>query len=385
MGWPIHVGEPVQPEARPSWKRWALLFVGLAGVGAAWAVWSWPHGKPVDLRFWLRAAVTPLLVGCVLLGLRLNRYEQSVAASVAHDEATGQTKHKWQQWAQQALTVTACASITPERDLVAAMSSVPPVATASPHKGRKFHDWPDDGKTDPLQWAFEQLARRLDQVRPDWHGCVRSVHVQGDFEPERIESAWRGALAVVQRPSLAPVARFDVRDWENMFDEPDARPRLFVGVQAWSFSREPLDFSELAVALLVSGSSATGSVATPAAWIGRPMPTSTEMLDADLAMLLNYSEIDPGTIGRVWFTGVPPDFPGTMKLSASLSHGSTGVSSYLIDHYLGPAHIAQYWFALAAASEIQANGNPQLVIGHAAKGLTIHLITGPTAAHPITA
>lgn len=384
MAWPINVGETVHPGTRPSLKLFALLFVCLTGACAAWAVWSWPHGAPVDMRFWLRAAVTPMLIGCTLLGLRINRYEQSVAASVASEESSAQTKVEWKAWTQRAIDVIACAAITPEQDLVAAMTSVPPTATASPHKGRKFHDWPDDGKPDPTQWAFEQLIRKLDEVLPEWRGCVQSVHVEGDLETERLRSAWLGALVVVQCPVAAPVFRFDASDWDSLFDEHAAGLRLFMAIQAWPFSREPQGFSELAVALLVSGREAKGTAATPLASIGRPMTTSTDTLDADLATLVDYCDIAPDAIGHLWFTGAPSGFPGALASSASLSSGAAGISSYSVDHHLGPAHIAQYWFALAAATEIQVNGRPQLVVGQTDKGLTVHLITGRQAAHHVT-
>lgn len=180
MDWPIKTGEIVTPEVCPSWKSWTLLFACLTGLCVAWAVWSWPHGKPVDTLFWLRAAVTPLLAGGVLLGLRINRYEHSLAASIASEEATRQTRLEWEQWAQRALRVTGCVAITPERELVTSMTAIPPTATASPHKGRKFHGWPDDCKIEPLQWAFEQLALRLNEVHKGWSAHVRSIHVQCD-------------------------------------------------------------------------------------------------------------------------------------------------------------------------------------------------------------
>jgi hypothetical protein len=336
------------------------------------------------MRFWLRAAVTPLLAGCVLLGLRINRHEQSIAASVANEEAAGKTKAEWRQWAQRALNVMACAAITPERDCVASMTSVPPTATASPHRGRIFHAWPEEAKTDALQWAFEQLMRGLDSVLPHWPACVRSIHIQAEFETARIQSAWRDAAFALRRTPAVPV-QFDESDWERMFDEPDAAPRLFVGVQTWPASREPQQFSELAVALLVSGRDAKGATAIPAAWIGRPMSTSGETLHTDLAMLFEYSEIDSSTVGSAWLTGVPSDFHGTLTQAMSRSNDSGDFSAYRIDHYLGPAHIVQYWFALAAAAKSQGSGRPQLTVAEAAKGWVVHLVTGSQATHQLIA
>ena len=376
MGWPINIGETMQPEARPSWQLWAALFVCLIGASVAWAVWSWPSGKPVDARFWLRSA-TPLLVGCVLLGLWINRYDQSVAASVANEEATENTRLQWQQWAQRALRVVACAAITPECALVAAMTSVPPTAAASPHKGRTFHGWPDGDKIDPLQWALEQLARQLDEIHPNWSTQVQSIHVQADADAAHIERAWQDAQSVwTQRPSTANVVPLVAGDWNDMFDEPNASPRLFVAVQTWPSSREPRDFSELAVALLVSGDHYPNhSLATPALRIGRPMATSAETLDADLAMLFDYAGADRTNVAGIWLTGISADASGAMSNMLSPSEAEA-VPSYPVDHYLARAHTAQYWFGLVAAAEAcrQGNGNPQLAIAHAENGLTVHLI-----------
>lgn len=384
MGWPIKTGGTIEPGARPSWKLWALLLGCLAAAGAAWAVWSWPKGKPVDMRFWLRAAITPLLAGCVLLGLRINRHEQSIAASVANEEATEKTKAEWRQWAQRALNVIACAAVTPERDCVVSMTSTPPTAIASPHEGRKFHNWQDDGKTEPLQWAFEQLMRGLDSALPNWHGCVRSIHVQAEFEMASIECAWRDAAFAQERALPVPV-RFDANDWERMFDEPDAGPQLFVAVQAWPASREPRQFSELAVALLVSGKDAKGVNSVPTALIGRPMPLTDDTLDTDLAMLCDYCEVESSAMSSAWLTGVPSDFSGTLTQAMSRSDDSEDFVSYPIDHCLGPAHIAQYWFALAAAAQSQRSRPPQLTVARVAKGLIVHLVTGPQATHQLIA
>uniref|UniRef100_E1TAM7 Transmembrane protein n=1 Tax=Burkholderia sp. (strain CCGE1003) TaxID=640512 RepID=E1TAM7_BURSG len=376
MGWPIIAGETVQPESGLSWKPWMLLFACLTGACIAWAVWSWPHGKSIDIRFWLRAVVTPLLLGCVLLGLRINRYEQSVAASVASQEATEKTRLEWQKWAQRTLRVIACATISPEQKLAAAMTATPPTATASPHKGRKFYGWPDDGKTDPLQWACEQLIRQLSEVHPGWQTHVRSVHVQSDATAEDIECAWQAAMvASGLSQSAARVVPFEMSDWHDMFEELDPRPRLFVAVQTWPSSREPQNFSELATALLVSGDDGKNDCDAPAARIGRPMTISAETLDEDLAMLFEYAGTNTETITRVWLSGVSADLAGSMAVRIS-SGGDGPVASYDIDHYLGAAHIAQYWFGLIAAAELGGKSTSELFVGHTANALILHLITG---------
>ena len=385
MGWPVKVGGPLEPQAPPSWKYWLVLGILLVGAGAALAIWLWPHGRPVDVRFWLYAVVTPLLIYITLLGLRISHHEQSVAASIANEEATAQTQSEWQIWAQRTLNVLAHASVTPEAEFAAAVIAMPPIATVSPHKGRKFCGWPDDGKTDALQWAFEQLIRLLDGVLPDWLKRVHSIHVQGDFGAGRIEAAWCDALALMEHSSRLPVTRFDPADFDGMFDEPDAKPRLFVAVQTWPASREPQHFSELAVALLLTADKGTRKDETPMVSISRPMHTSAEELDADLSMLFKYTQTHRASVKRVWCSGVPANFSGLLDLSEPSSGESPGFASYMIDHYLGPAYVAQRWLSLAVATEALGSDGPQLVASHTDSGLVLHLISGRQADHLFSA
>ncbi len=359
MPWPIpKLINTDRPKALPL-RAWlpALTATALGIAGAVLLLW--PHGKPTQgFQFWALFVGAPLVTCALVSGIRLDRWEREQTIAEETEREQARIMSLWHEWCRRHIRVMAALAILPitlRTDELSDADIDLPVNTE---------------RAKSLQLPNEEAAScRREELLGRIVGGLHTALVDRRSMPVRLllddaslalSDAWKNA-AVNAFARIMPGGHFNIEiehaagcaQWlEQQIERDAATPLLIIAAQLWPDGESEHSFSESAAALLID------PAAEQAGYIFRPMISNRDMVEADLAQLMEM-QVEPDSPTHVWFTGC--DDESVLITSALSPDPKVPVIERNLDAIVGKPGSASSWIALAAAFESAQGSQPHLV------------------------
>lgn len=369
MAWPI----PDIPEQKiiraPKYGLWMTVLVIMLTVGIISSLWVWNVTTFAKAFFY--GALPAFLCWLCLFGVVLNRYEQSVIATLNWNSETEHTKAEWQAWSRRQLAVVGNILLSPEENGMDALLGELDEVPAFPKKTRPLF-----GDPHSVPELMKEIDQRLEQQYPGYRYLMHSIYVfqgAGRFEEKKNQ-------AIFEQWGIMPVLIQSIEPVESFYDSKEFDgPILIICLQDW-LAQKAGQSSELISAQLITSPAFARQHDLPViAGLTRMMPLQPGQLVNELDMLFEYNQPDKQKLKYVWLTGAAEKTAAEIMQYAT-RHGWMLPEKrplYSIDLSFGPPGEMILPLSLAMLAEAaNKTGADQLLVSQTPKQTgTICLIT----------
>lgn len=328
MAWPI----PDIPEQKitraPRYGFWVTVLVIMLTVGIISSLWVWNVTTYAKAFFY--GALPALLCWLCLFGVALNRYEQSVIATLNWNSETEHTKAEWRAWSRRQLAVVGNVLLSPEENGMDALLGELDEVPAFPKKARPLFGAPLS-----VPARMKEIDQRLEQQYPGYRYLMHTVYsLQG---PGRFEE--QSNQAIFEQWGIMPVSIQSMEPIESFYDSKEFDGLiLIICLQDWP-AQQAGQSSELISAQLIASPAFARQHDLPViAGLTRMMPLQPGQLVNELDMLFEYNQPDKQKLKYVWLTGAAEKTAAEIMQYAT-RHGWTLPEKrplYSIDLSFGP-------------------------------------------------
>ncbi|QLK60068.1 hypothetical protein GE278_04385 [Enterobacteriaceae bacterium Kacie_13] len=294
MSWPIPKIPTKAVIHQPDYKRWGIILLVMALVGALLALFP---GKATSYGQALLYGMLPaILLWLCFFGLVFHRYEQSVNAALLWNEETERTKQYWQYWSRKQQIVVGNVVLTPEKKGVDALLGNPADIPAYPEKARPlFADLSD------LNEHLKFIDQEIEKQSPGYRHHLSKIVIQYQKKYQEITID----QAVYQQWDLYP----EYADAPESFCAGDENELSGLGLllclQDWTGSQAEKYSEFITAQLITSGHFASQNALPVIAGVGRSL--SSDSLTKALDMLSEYNRLEKASLRYVWLSGMDAD------------------------------------------------------------------------------
>ena len=302
MGWNIPEVPQKKPLTKLNYTAW-LMFLML--ILTANVVFILLFRQSVNYLSVLLYGMLPSFLGWLcFFGVRLNRYEQSVADCLSWNEEKLKTEFNWQQWSRKQLVVVANSVYTPDENGVDALLGSVENIPAYPKKPRRLFS----ARRSSFSSTFNYLHDDLEGQCPGFQAQLHDVYLlctDGFSVEDSVELLFK-------RWSLYPKIIKSINEIQFLFDMDFEGLIMIACLNAFSES-STLTHSEFISAQLISSTVFAEKRSLPViAGLGRIMPLAPEGLEDNLDVLVRYNRLDGNKLKHFWLSGADDDVTETI-------------------------------------------------------------------------
>ena len=380
----------VPDTSRLSRVTWTLLFVLIAGSGAAVSIYTWPRGEQISAWFWIRTVVLPVFGWTILLLIRAawSGAERSMAIAMnAASDVALEACHLQASIPLQLLGYSWCWSGNANENTISRIFDrsfrLEPKKNGSwgnKSIAARWIDIPDNSFAPSnalgerarhkvlLEWMLSVLLKEMsDKLRtlPKLMPIKVTLSLDADVPKQDVTEYLIGALNALGvnnpfRPSVID-GSLSIFHIDRLLDEADTHTaNLIISIQLRGVISDRLlpGEAEAGVALLLCANSAVTS--NPASiQVHRPAQGSAGFPEAEIVNAARWGNVAPDQPVSFWTTSLL--MPVLMRLDA-LKKVASSEKIFSVDTAVGDCGVANSWLALAlAASQSHRIGEPQVV------------------------
>lgn len=292
MGWNIPDIPQKSPLPKLKYRLWVLVLLLILMVNVTLIVFL---KKPVDyISIFFYGILPPVLGWLCILGVTLNRYEQSVAACISWNEEKIKTDFNWQQWSRKQLAIVANVTYTPDQNGVDALLSEIDDIPAYPKKARKL--FAKNNKK--LPFILKSIHNDFEKQRPGFQENLNDIYLLC-ADGVSIDNT---SILILQQWDLFPKTIKSINDIQPFVDMELDGFIIVLCLQAFT-EDEILPHSEFVSAqILTSSTFAKSNNLDVIAGLGRILPLEPEGLEENLNVLCHYNRLYGGDINHVWLS-----------------------------------------------------------------------------------
>jgi hypothetical protein len=367
-------------EPPPIWI-YLVLFIAVECVALALTVATWPTGKPIAPKEFLRGVllIGPVFWGAVCAFVYYGAHGMYAFEAAVFNQEGWRLRRSWQYESRSGVAVLDSVVLAPEPDLAERMLSLDGTPPQNPGKVMAL-DMNETGAESRLYAVLKELLMPLaPKLAAAMHSNSFQLMMQGDRDESSdiIHAVWKklelpGAPDIVcMRPTTEP------KFAERWFPA-DCGPyhRL---VLAWHLNdagpEVAEDYSEFAVALLLGSSQLMydkRDKLRAQAWLLRGIATEADQVEDALTLLLQAGQVETKRIRHFWHS----------RLKGLARHATLGairdsgleVSGHALEPAIGPQAPMSRWLLYALAARMAYFGQgAQLVAQPGEKGVMLSL------------
>lgn len=302
MGWNIPELPQKLPLKKLNYWLWitSLLFVLVANI--AFVIFLKNLVGYISIFFY---GILPSFLGWLcLFGVRLNRYEQSVADSISWNEERLNTEFNWQQWSRKQLAIVANIIFTPDQNGVDALLGKVENIPAYPKKTRELFL----KNKRPLPFILDFIHNDCEKQSPGFQEKLNEIYLlcADGISVENV------SLLILKEFDLFPKNIKSISEIQSFIDSDFNGFILVLCVQAFT-EDEILTHSEFVSAqLFTSTIFAESNNLDVIAGLGRILPLEPEGLERNLDVLFRYNRLRGEDVRHVWFSNIGDDSTETI-------------------------------------------------------------------------
>lgn len=293
MAWSIPDIPEKKPLPEPKYGFWMIILILMLITGSTLSIWGLEVKSYTKILFY--GVLPAFFVWVCLVGIVLNRYEQSLLASRAWNLQTVRTKDEWRRWSRRQLAVVGNVLFSPEEKgmeaLLAALDKVP----AYPKKARPLFD-----SSHSFASLIKDIDQELERQCPGYRHFLHSIY---SFQaPDRFDEFRHNSI--YQQWDLAPTPVYSTEFISSFYDEENADGLILIlCLQDWP-TRSVEQSSEFVSAQLIAPPTFARQHSLPViAGITRMMPLEVGKLINELEMVFEYIQPDKQSLEYVWLWG----------------------------------------------------------------------------------
>ncbi|MBS6741524.1 MAG: hypothetical protein KH310_26130 [Enterobacteriaceae bacterium] len=356
MGWMIPVIPEKSPIPKPNYRRWIILLLSMLTLNGILGLFALNVTTYGDMLIY--GILPALFLWLCLMGVMINRYEQSIASCLACNIEKEQVKKHWQQWSQKQLAIVGNIIYTPDGEGVDSLLGPLEDIPAYPRKAR------------PLSFTFRNslsaitsdIHQNLERQYPNYRNHLHTIYI---LLPESKECETAKQFILLQWDLVPEIAR-SIECIESLYDNENFDGLvLVICLQNWQGNITE-KYSELVSAQLISSYSFAKRHSIPViAGMGRIMVLEPEGLEYSLNSLFEYNRLNKKNLQHVWVSNVNNEIVENIIQYATLYEWELPRRQPLhsIDYSFGPGGELAFPLSLAILSEAtRKTGKEQLVI-----------------------
>ncbi|SAK73756.1 hypothetical protein AWB75_04058 [Caballeronia catudaia] len=325
------------------------------------------------LEFWALLIGVPFIACCFIFGVALNRWEREKVDAEEGAREQERLMDLWRLWSSRHLRVATSVAVmpVPASTFGELGGDLPVNKDRSKGLGWKV----DNSANERYSRVLTELASRLKKSFENRREIT--VELLYSETPDRIKvfsDELKAALGVT-----APGVRFTMNSdastrcaqWiTDQVDRLNDVTTLVVAAQSWPDEESPGVFTEGVAALLLepnvsrdrsraNRNAADDDTSLKANHVSRPMTTTADTLEADIAQMLEMLEMQaaPSRPTHLWHTGCDAALSSAIQ-SAMKADPKNPVIERSFDYVVGLPGPATSWIMLATALEVAPQGSP---------------------------
>ncbi|WP_313079754.1 hypothetical protein [Atlantibacter sp.] len=293
MAWPI----PDIPEKKsypaPKFWFWIIALIMMLITGAISSIKIWNVATYANVFFY--GILPAFFLWLCFFGVVLNRYEQSLVASLAWDLETERTKAEWRRWSRRQLAIVGNVLFSPEEKGMETLLGEPDKVPAYPKKARSLFLSPHS-----FPVLMKETDRELELQYPGYRHFLHSIYIL--HSPDGFDE-YRNEL-IFQQWNLIPTSIYSTETLGSFYDTNISDGLiLLLCLQVWPVG-SPGQSSEFISAQLIASTSFACQPSVPViGGITRIMPLKPGELIKGLDMLFEYIQPDKNSLEYVWLLG----------------------------------------------------------------------------------